>query len=460
MGQQPPVRRSSARASSSSRPVIAAAVAVILILFIAVGILSQTRSAVLPPTFPTPVPAGVTADDALIQANEANIRADVALDTIDKILAILQVMGVVVAIATAAIAYTGYRNNRELNDEITRMRDMESSIQKALDDVSDVRRLLGQVETAQKETERLRSDVGANLAELRMSRDELSTNLREVNDHINNAYRAVGLSQLGQRHIALGNMIAAAKVFGDICDLDPDNPIYHFFLGDLLIRQGRVEEGIKHLRTARQDNYKYPSADASYAYALRLRGDEQEDPIERESLYYESGEIFLGVYKLEPDLVDISGESVFGALAGLYRRQGRDEEALQWYEHCRRVTPHNSYPVNNLALMNFALGNRDEAQKNFKRAVAIATEKLALRSSDYWARFDLITAKIALGALLEQVAVDLDRLHDVPVGPLKKFLYGLEEMRSAKNPPPGVLDVIEKVIQQVRLEILSRENHP
>jgi tetratricopeptide (TPR) repeat protein len=326
-----------------------------------------------------------------------------------------------------------------------------------LDEVSDVRKLLLEVENTQKETERLRSEVGLNLAELRLSRDELNADLKRVDDHISNVYKAGGLSQLGQRQIALGNYPSAVSVFRSVCDLDPENPIYQYFLGDLLMRQGHIEQGIQHLRVARQDNYKYPSADASYAYALRLRGDQEPNEIQRERLYYESGQIFLGVYEIDAQLVDISGESVFGALAGLFRRQGRYEDALRWYEHCRRVTPHNSYPVNNLALMNFQLGNHAEAQRYFKRALEIASEKLAARSSDYWARFDMITARTASGAPFETILHDLENLLEVPTIPLQKLIFGLDQLRGAKNPPPEVIAVIDRVIEWVKAEIASRE---
>jgi tetratricopeptide (TPR) repeat protein len=433
--------------------------AALFMIVILIGVFSQRYSGVISPTLPPPIPQGYSADDALIQAQEANMRADVALDSIDKILGIIQVMGVVVAIATAVIALAGYRTSRDLNEEMDNLHKLENDIESALDEVRDVRQLLSQVESAQQITERLRSEVGVNLEDLRGLRDELNANQRQLDEHISNVYKASGLSQLGQRHIVLGNLGAAAKVFQDVCDLDPTNPIYQYFLGDLHMRLGRVDEGIEHLRIARQDNYKYPSADASYAYALRLRGDQEKHAIQRERLYYESGEIFLGVYEVDPELVDISGESVFGALAGLFRRQGRYRDALKWYEHCRKVTPHNSYPVNNLAVLNFYRGNHEEARRYFKQAAVIAKEKLAARSSDYWARFDLITAKVATGETFEALADDLEHLEDVATNPLEKFLYGLQELRSATNPPEGVVGVIDQVIEKVKTIIASRENH-
>jgi tetratricopeptide (TPR) repeat protein len=433
--------------------------AALLTIVILIGVFSQRYSGVVPPTLPPPISQGYSADDALIQAQEANIRADVALDSIDKILGIIQVMGVVVAIATAVIALAGYRTSRDLNEEMDSLHKLENDIENALDEVRDVRRLLSQVESAQQTTDRLRSEVGVNLADLRGLRDELSANMRSLDEHISNVYKAGGLSQLGQRQIGLGNLGAAAKVFQDVCDLDPTNPIYQYFLGDLLMRLGRVEQGINHLRTARQDNYKYPSADASYAYALRLRGDQEENAVQRERLYYESGEIFLGVYEVDPELVDISGESVFGALAGLFRRQRRYDDALHWYEHCRRVTPHNSYPINNLAVLNFFQGNHEEARRYFKQVVVIAKEKLTARSSDYWARFDLITARVAMGESFETLADDLEKLEDVAANPLEKFLYGLQELKTANHPPAGVVEVIDQIVDKVKTIIADRENH-
>lgn len=428
-----------------------------LLVLILLGLATQGRGTSNPQILPPPTLGSYTADDALRQASEATARANLSLDTIDRILGILQVMGVVIAVATAVIAFAGYRTSREFSEEMTKIRDLQGDIQKALEEADQVRDLLGKVENAQQRTERLRSEVSTNLAAITGFRDELASNLREVDEHINNAYKAGALSQLGQRQIALGNISAAAKTFRDVCVLDPENPIYQYFLGDLLIRQDRVEEGLHYLNLARQDSYKYPSADASYAYALRLRGDGESDPIKREGLYYESGKIFLGVYEIDRGLIDISGESVFGALAGLYRRQGRYNDALQWYDHCRQTTPGNSYPVNNLAVLHFRLGNQTEAQRYFRQAVSLALEKLGSRSSDYWARFDLVTAKAALGDSRENLAMEWEKVRDVPKGSLKKFLYGVEDLRQTVNAAPGVIEGIDALIGWVKDEIKRRD---
>lgn len=407
---------------------------------------------------PTTAPLSNEAEAALSEAKLASMRVDLALDSVDKILAIIQVVGVVGAIATAVIAVAGWRSSREFNEEMDKLRGMEGNLQQALNEVNSARDLLTKIESAQQEITRLRNEVGTSLAEVRLSRDELDANMHQVERQISDSYKASGLAQLGQRQIALGNMRAASGVFEEICALDPANPIYRYFLGDLLIRQGRVDEGIEHLRRARQDNYKYPSADVSYAYALRLRGDEEADEIRRERWYHEAGDIFLGVYEIDADLVDISGESVFGALAGLYRRQGRYETALQWYEHCYRVTPNNSYPINNLAVLHFRMGHWEESIHHFKRALAKAQEKVNLRPSDHWARFDLITARVGLGATYESLLPEIEQAFATVSGvsPLKKFMYGLEDMQAAPNLPAKPRAVIEQLIGVIQDQMSGR----
>ena len=75
----------------------------------------------------------------------------------------------------------------------------------------------------------------------------------------------------------------------------------------------------------------------------------------------------LAALKLDPHLTDAEGESYYGSLGGLYRRQGRYEDAIEAYLQATRVTPTSSYPLINLASLFWHEGKLDEARQYFQR---------------------------------------------------------------------------------------------
>ena len=59
----------------------------------------------------------------------------------------------------------------------------------------------------------------------------------------------------------------------------------------------------------------------------------------------------LEALQLDPVLLTPDGESYYGTLGSLYRRQGRIEDALDTYRRAADVTPQRSYPFVNLAML-------------------------------------------------------------------------------------------------------------
>ena len=99
----------------------------------------------------------------------------------------------------------------------------------------------------------------------------------------------------------------------------------------------------------------------------------------------------------DPRLTDAEGESYYGTVGGLYRRQGRLYAALDAYERARSVTPHSSYPLINLASLHKRLGNDAEAEQAFRDVVQRAQWQLDDDPRDNWTRCDLAQAYLVLG---------------------------------------------------------------
>lgn len=428
---------------------------------------------------PPPAPQDNVNADLLQRAEDALDAADRTLNTINLTLGIIQVLGVILAVMGGLAAFAGFQRNREernkLQAELQSARDTNAKIGQVFDEklgelrdanreltdefnarMDEARRALGEVQKTREKLEKLDSDSAKILGDIQRiergiekQRDDFSTEITTALEKVRQGTEALVLSQFAQRQINLGNLRPAVEYLEKACQLDPQNTILQYFLGDLLVRQGKLAEGIACLQRARAS--RDPSADASYAYAIRQQGDKISDPIQRERMYSEAADIFLNVYASDPFLIDISGESVFGALAGLYRRQGRLDKAIEWYEHTRRVSPQNSYPVNNLAVLYFRQGNKTEADKFFRRARELAEEKLTIRSSDYWARFDLMTARLALGDSFESIKPHLDMVFEQvsSADPLKKFLGGLLDLSKAPQPPKAITAVINTVETEI-----------
>src|SRR5262249_44537882 len=145
---------------------------------------------------------------------------------------------------------------------------------------------------------------------------------------------------------------------------------------------------------------------------------------------------------------DINGESVYGVLGGLYKRQKRTEDAIRCYQQAERVTPQNSYPVNNLAMLYFQQGKNDIAEAYFKRSASMSSRLLDGNPFDYWARFDLTVSLLALGHADEaRKHLDIALNHVQNIRPLEIFLNDLIRLKESPRPPADIDQFIPYVQQ-------------
>lgn len=367
---------------------------------------------------PSPAPTAPSApsaspDDILAAANKASADANQAVNLVNSMLSFIQVAGVIgtilAALSAAAFGYTGLRTISEYRGELNKAR-----------------------------------------AELDEMRARLEAETAEVRGQGNRAIRALSLMQLGEQQLESRNIKAALRVYREAYDLDPENRAINYFLGELYIQDRDIEKGIHHLELALSGGEDYAPAEAALAYALRLQGDRAKDPNERNLRYSEAENRFLKALKSDPAVRDINGESVYGVLGGLYKRQNRIADAIRCYEEAARITPQSTYPVVNLAMLLFMDGRLDEAKEYFRRSAAMSSRLLDANPADYWTRLDLTTAQLVLGQVDDAKRNLTSATRQLQsVSPLEIFLGDLQRLRNAPQPPPDIDQIIDTVQQAI-----------
>jgi tetratricopeptide (TPR) repeat protein len=240
------------------------------------------------------------------------------------------------------------------------------------------------------------------LDRLRAFEQRIEQDTRTVRDQGENAIRALTLLQLGKQQMDARNLDAALTTLLQAKTFDLDNRAINYFLGELYIQMDDLNRGIENLRLAGaetpiDDLNAFPAAKAAYAYAWRRKGDREKDHELQTDHYHKAEGYFREALRRNPKLLDIAGESFYGALGGLYQRQGRFADAVACYEKAIEATNStSSYPYNNLGILYTRLRNAVKAKEYFEKAVRAATQTLDDKPLDYWARFDMVTAQAML----------------------------------------------------------------
>jgi tetratricopeptide (TPR) repeat protein len=255
---------------------------------------------------------------------------------------------------------------------------------------------------------------------------------------------------LGEQQMEARNPIAALRTFGDAFRLDPNNRATNYFLGELYLQQRDLKLAMEHLERALAGDDDYPPAEGALGAALRLQADKETDPNRKNLLYAQAEQRLLKALAADSFIRDPYGESYYGALGGLYRRQNRVDDAIRAFQEAEKLTPQNSYPINNLAMLYTMKGIPDRARHMFERAIAISSRSLDGNPFDYWARFDLITAQVGLDQLdkaNEHLRIVMDQLKEP--GPYESFMRGLLTLRESPVPPPRIGEFIHTVQQHI-----------
>jgi tetratricopeptide (TPR) repeat protein len=309
--------------------------------------------------------------------------------------------------------------------------------------------------TAREELGMMKAQLTAATAEAAQVRKDLEAaneaQVQILREQATAAYRALGLLQVGEQQLEAGNLHAAMQMYREAHDLNPDNQITNYMLGELYLIERDIPHAIEYLERARELGPTMAPVYAAIGFAHRLQGDKIEDQIKRNQAYAQAEQLLLKAVEINHGVRDVNKESAYSTLGSLYRREGRLDDAIKAYQAAEKITPNNSYPLINLGQLYFMRGEVDKSSEQFARALPISLRKLDVIPSDIWARFDVLTAQLALGQTNEALQqLDSVLRHAHSIGPLETLLDGLYNLKRSPQPPAGIDDAIAQVENAIR----------
>jgi len=308
-------------------------------------------------------------------------RANDAVNFTDSVLSFLEGASVVLG---AFIALGAWMLRNSVQDQIATIRAENDLTQRRL---------------AEREASlsKLEGDVRKHLD------DALAITQREIEDagqRADRSFRLLNSLVLAEQQVRAHNHASALNILHDAFKLEPDNYAINYLLGYLYSLRREYDRAIQHLEDSLAQEAGFAPAIAALGLALRRKGDSlsAEDERAQRNEYWSQAEMrLLNALRLDPHLTDAEGESYYGSLAGLYRRQGRYADAIDAYRRAEQITPTSSYPLINLASLYWHQGATEQAHAYFERVHDVARLKLDTNPLDNWARADFAQALAALG---------------------------------------------------------------
>lgn len=313
------------------------------------------------------------------------------------------------------------QRERELDDLSTQLRAVVASTKDQISDLSDS--MEGQID---------------NLTGL------ITSELQTARQQAENSFKVLSMQLLAEQQVRARNYKTAIQTLEEAYELDDENQTTNYLLGYLYTARRRFDEALKHLRKALEVNPDFAPVLAAMGLAQRRIGDQQDDNNTRNQHWAQAELNLLKALELDPNMVDADGESYFGTLGGLYRRQNRHEDALHAYQEAVKVTPTSSYPAGNLAVLYKYLGRDEEANEAFRRVQEIALSKLDENPNDHWSRLDLAQALLVRGEVKEALKEYRQLVFREPsLGALEIGMSGLSFLARSPSEIPGINDAIQ-----------------
>lgn len=258
-----------------------------------------------------------------------------------------------------------------------------------------------------------------------------------------NSFRVLSLLLLAEQQVRARNRTTAIVTLQEAYAIDPNNQTTNYLLGYLYVGRKDFDLAVNHLKQALAASPDFAPALAAMGLAQRRMGDSKPEGMERNNFWAQAEANLTKALTSDNGLIDADNESYFGTLGGLYRRQKRYEDALKSYENAVKITPNNSYPVNNLAMLYKKLGYELQAQETFKRAVEIARAVIDDHPGDTWARLDLAQALLVSGDQKRALDEYKNAIHRINESShLEIALGGLEFMADAPTPIAGLQQAV------------------
>ncbi len=404
---------------------------------------------------------------------EVQQQAENAANSADVVLSFIEggsiLLGALIAIAVlafgASIQDVRTQINNSVKDAETRLQSSEQRMQELYSNIqqqtqSSIDNAEARLQSSEARMQVLNQRIEQSIQETEGAVEGLHSIVNQAVDsakqEAEDAFRVLSLLLLAEQQVRARNRQTAIATLEEAHSIDPNNQTTNYLLGYLYVGRKDFDSAIKHLQMALDVDPNFAPALAAMGLAQRRMGDREKDDMQRRQ-YWASAELNLSkALSGDPSLIDADNESYFGTLGGLYRRQGRNEDALKAYESAVEVTPNNSYPVGNLAMLYKKLGHEEQAQHMYERSTEIAEAILDDQPGDTWARLDLAQALLVRGQkrrALEQYKNVIGRVSES--SPLEAALSGLEFLSDV----PQKIDGLEEAQKLLRAAIPEEDLH-
>lgn len=359
-----------------------------------------------------PTPDIIATQNALLDdiRREAD-RVDKASESVDQgisrafdLLGLFEAIGFLVTIVAGGIGIFGVTRLFSAQNQLTQARE---KVERELDELGE--RFQKQLKEKEEELDQFRVQFEAQLrqkeAELDNFRQQLSTVFdqrdSEQRERTARALLAQSLLPLGERQYKVGDREGALSTYHRALELDPNNPITHYRLGYVYVQKNDLHNAEKFFSSAMQMEKDFAPAIVGLGFVYRRMAEKMEEGIERDKRMNQAESLMLQALSISPRLIDEDGESWWGALGGLYRRNNQVDKAIKAYERAIEVTPHSSYGWGNLALLYTQTKNREKMQPTYVRVERLAWAEAQTQANNYWGYSDTLTARLALGKIEE-----------------------------------------------------------
>lgn len=327
----------------------------------------------------------VDAEYILARANDATQFADSILSFLEGASALLGIMLVV----------GGWMFRNNIQQQIERL---QASATAAIEESQRF------VRESQHDLERRKTDLQTleSALQARMDRlvKETAQQLEATQTQARNLFRVLSLQLLAEQQVRAHNIDTAVSTLRSALAINPHDHATNYLLGYLYIQRKQIDLALEHLEHALESEGDFTPGIAALGLALRRKGDSLDSddrPAERDHFWGQAEARLVEALGQDHRLTDADGESYFGTLGGLYRRQKRYYAALDAYERAYQVTPDSSYPLINLASIHTHEGNMKQARHYFEKVVEQARLALDDDPRNAWRRCDLAQALLVLG---------------------------------------------------------------
>ena len=356
--------------------------------------------------------------NALIkQMEEIEKRADSAVASTELILSFLQGATVLLGIGLGAAAIYGFNQVSDIRDSL------QSDAKK---ETENIKNLTENVTTELKQLDSIREFIRDNRQEIAMLPEviKLSEQLEQLGQELktqkleleNRVENVTWLLQANQE-FGLNNREQAYAFAVHVLKNDDRNPLALYIAGWLEgIYRNDLDTSLKRFKKLinllEEKEWNWGTAQAAHAVILRKRGRGLTKNAETEVL----GEndmsnalvILEEVLRKDSSLTDLSNESFWGPVGGIYRDLEKWEKAITAYKNALDITPRSSYPQGNLAALTLRVAcindNEEklaEAFQAFEKTIEYAKAELLLNPDNYYLLMDLAMPHIILNKVID-----------------------------------------------------------